>query len=74
MSEASIKRPEIWLNRKQTAEYLTRGGCPLSCVSLANMAARGGGPPYVRISKKIIRYEKGEVRDWANATVRRFVP
>ena len=32
--------------------------------SLANMRSRGGGPPYIRLSRTAIRYSRRALTDW----------
>jgi hypothetical protein len=73
---AEPKTENWWLNRKQASDYLASVGCPLSPQSLAHMAVRdnaGAGPPFTRISKKIVRYHRDDLRDWANRTARRVL-
>jgi predicted DNA-binding transcriptional regulator AlpA len=47
------------LNSKQAAIYLG-----LAKVTLDTMRCRGGGPPFVRISRKAIRYRVGDLDQW----------
>ena len=68
--------PRYWLNRKQASEYLGRVGCPVAPQTLANMAANGnsgGGPPYTKIARKIVRYHRDDLREWANQNARRVL-
>lgn len=63
-----------WMSRKKAAEYLSRVGCPLSPHTLAKMAKnnnRGGGPPFTKISQRIVRYHKDDLRAWADTNARR---
>jgi len=43
----------------------------LSPRTLEAMRARGGGPPYVRVSARCIRYRVADLEAWASAHVRR---
>jgi len=57
-----------WLTRKQAAIYLTSIGCAISEGTLTNMAANnnaGRGPPFTRVSWKVIRYNRADLDDWA---------
>jgi hypothetical protein len=47
---------------KQAARTLS-----VSPRTLRNWRVRGGGPPYVRISARCIRYRSGDLTAWANA-------
>ena len=65
-----------WLSRKAAAAYLTKVGCPLSPQTLAHMACNNnarGGPPYTKVSRKIVRYHMDDLKEWANQNARRVV-
>lgn len=62
------------LSRKEAARFLTQIGCPLAPRTLANMASNnnaGGGPPFIRIRRRIVVYSEDELRAWALANTRR---
>lgn len=48
-----------YLNTEQAARYLG-----LSKVRLEMWRCRGGGPPYVRIGTRIIRYRRSQLDAW----------
>jgi hypothetical protein len=52
------------LRRKAVAVALTEAGYPIAAATLATMAVRGGGPPYVLFGR-IPLYRWGEVHAWA---------
>ena len=57
-----------WLTRKQAADYLTSIGCAVSAGALGNMAAHdnaGKGPPFTRVSFRVIRYNRADLDAWA---------
>ena len=65
---------DIWLTRKQAANYLTRSGCGVQPKTLANMAANNnakGGPPFVKTRNRIVRYREADLRAWAEQETRR---
>ncbi len=63
-----------WLNRKEAAIYLAKIGCPVSGRTLDTLAQNnneGGGPSFVRIRKKFVRYNRSDLEAWAKkVTVR----
>jgi hypothetical protein len=63
-----MARESDFLSRKEASAYLAKIGCPLSVQTLANLAANqnaGNGPPFLRIRKKIVRYQKSLLDEWA---------
>jgi hypothetical protein len=60
--------PNCWLTRKEAAAFLGTIGCPISHRTLANMAAKDnamGGPPFQRVRRKIVRYQRDDLVRWA---------
>lgn len=47
------------LNTKQAASYLG-----LAKITLDTMRCRGGGPPFVRISRRAVRYRIPDLDEW----------
>lgn len=43
----------------------------LSKRTLRNWRVRGGGPPFIRISKRCIRYRVSDLESWAERNVRK---
>ena len=41
-----------------------------SCRALQNWRTRGGGPPYVKVSARSVRYRRRELMSWAEAKLR----
>src|SRR5262249_46109095 len=54
------------LRRAELAELLTALGFPHSTGGLANLAVRGGGPPFSKYGKTVI-YRWGDGLAWAQA-------
>ncbi|MBT5566725.1 MAG: helix-turn-helix domain-containing protein [Rhodospirillaceae bacterium] len=54
------------VNENIAAEYLG-----LSPRTLQNWRVRGGGPLFVRISNRSIRYRLSDIQDWIEARIRR---
>lgn len=63
LSQSDIRpNPESLLRPENAADFL--------CVSRRTLEAwrhRGGGPRYVRISSRCIRYERSDLIDWKNS-------
>jgi hypothetical protein len=54
--------------------FLAELGVPVSPRTLERWAANrnaGGGPPYIRLKTKIIRYLKDDLRAWVSREVQR---
>lgn len=71
----SATESEDMLTRKEAAAYLRTLGYSVSPDYLCNLAAKdnaGGGPPFYRIHQKVIRYKRGEVKDWLQSRMRRI--
>jgi len=63
-----MSEPPIWLCRKDAAAYLTSIGCPISPATLEKLASNdnaGGGPRFVRMRWRTVRYRKDDLADWA---------
>lgn len=56
--------PDAKLTRRATAEALTAAGYPVTLSTLATMATRGNGPPFMRFGRRPI-YRWGDVLEWA---------
>lgn len=70
----SDRKKEAWLCRKRAADFLADLGCPVSPRTLEKWAAnnnRGGGPPFIRVKSKIVRYLKDDLTSWASREVQR---
>ncbi len=55
-----------YLSEQEAANYLS-----LSPSTLRNWRVAGGGPPFVKISKRCIRYRRSDLDQWAEARVRK---
>lgn len=65
-----IKPEKKWLCRKEAAVFLTEMGCAISPRTLQNMASHnnaGGGPSFYRSGYATIRYDKGDLIEWAKS-------
>lgn len=63
-----------YLTRREASAYLKSIGDPLAVQTLANMAANnnaGGGPPFISIGWRTLRYPKKALNAWAAARKRR---
>lgn len=57
-----------WLTRKEACAFLGRLGCPVSPRTMGNWASNGNarrGPPFTRARWRIVRYQRGDLREWA---------
>lgn len=66
MAEPLSKK--LWLSRKEAVIYLESIGCPISQGTIENLAMNnnaGHGPPYSRIRKKVVRYNRCDLDAWA---------
>ena len=60
--------PEYWnglINEEAAAEYLG-----LKVRTMQGFRYRGGGPRYIAISSRCLRYRRIDLRSWADARVR----
>lgn len=60
--------PEFWhalVDERTIAKFLG-----LTVRTMQALRQRGGGPQYVRVSARCIRYRRAEVKSWADARVR----
>jgi len=67
-------RESDWLSRKGAARFLATLGVPISPRTLEKWASNGnagGGPPYLRLKQKIVRYCKDDLRAWVAKEVTR---
>lgn len=55
---------EQLLSEKQAAKLLG-----ISDRTLRNWRVRGGGPKFVRVSARCIRYKRGDLQDWIDRKV-----
>jgi hypothetical protein len=53
------------INERAAAEFIG-----YSCRALQNWRIRGGGPVYVRVSKRSIRYRRCDLIAWAEKNLR----
>ncbi len=53
------------INEKEAAAFLK-----LTDRTMQGFRHRGGGPQYVRISSRCLRYRRADLRDWADARIR----
>ena len=49
------------VTEKEAAKFLG-----YSVRALQNWRLRGGGPPFVKVSSRSVRYRRGDFRDWAH--------
>jgi len=61
-AQAVYDDPERLMRPEETAKFLG-----LSPRGLENLRHRGGGPKFVRISKRCVRYRRGTAIDYAAA-------
>jgi len=57
--------PDRLLSEKQAARYL--GFTPRA---LQNWRLRGGGPAFVKVSARAVRYRLSDLADWVNRRIR----
>lgn len=55
------------LSRKEAADHLTAMGFPVAPRTLARLAAKRQGPPYVRFLWRIVTYKRADVEAWARS-------
>jgi hypothetical protein len=59
---------EVWLTRKEAANYLTSKGFPVAYFTLRNLAYQkniGKGPPFRRFGWRTVRYRQDLLLKWA---------
>ncbi|HPP03131.1 MAG TPA: helix-turn-helix domain-containing protein, partial [bacterium] len=56
----------VWVNEKQAAKIMG-----VSPRSLQAWRLRGGGPAFVRVSKRCIRYRLADIQAWAGERLAR---
>ena len=66
MAKTQHKANGLLISEKQAAKYLS-----LSPRTLRNWRVRGGGPPFVRISARCIRYRPEDLEAWADGKLRK---
>lgn len=60
---------DVWLTRKEAANFILTLDFPMTAKRLERMAANnnsGGGPPFVRSGWRTVHYHKEEVRNWVD--------
>jgi hypothetical protein len=57
----------VWLTRKEAAAHLNSLGYPISLRTLASLATRRQGPPYRRLLRRIVRYDRIKLEEWAKS-------
>jgi hypothetical protein len=58
-----------WLTRKEATAFLKSIGCSVAPQTLANLASNnneGGGPPFRRFRKRVVRYQLSRLKEWAS--------
>lgn len=68
VTPARQKPDKEWMSRKEAAHYLTKIGCPISWMTLANMASNnnsGKGPSFSRFRWSSVRYHRDDLDKWA---------
>lgn len=73
MSDGSASE---WLTRKEASAFLCSIGCPVAPKSLCNMASNNnamGGPPFTRVRFNMVRYERKDLRLWAERQTEKVI-
>ena len=65
MAQDAQYDPDQLLTEKQAASILC-----YSQRALQNWRLRGGGPQYVKVSARSIRYRRCDLREWTNSRLR----
>lgn len=65
MTRSTSKQPQL-ITEKDAARMLS-----ISERTLRNWRTRGGGPRFVRVSARCIRYRISDIEDWAAERTRR---
>ena len=65
-TQTTVRIQANLLNEVQAADYLA-----VSPRTLRNWRTRGGGPKYVRISARCIRYRMSDLSEWTENRTRR---
>ena len=66
--DEAVSEPAFWhslIDEKEAAAFLG-----LERRSMQGFRQRGGGPAFMRISSRCIRYRRIDLRDWAEARMR----
>ena len=61
--------PDYWhalIDSNAAAEF-----CGTTSKTMETWRMKGGGPPFVRVSRKCIRYRRLDLREWADTQMRR---
>ena len=58
-SAQSVERPDTLLTERQAARMLA-----VTTRALQAWRYRGGGPPFIRISSRLIRYRQCDLHEW----------
>jgi hypothetical protein len=62
----------IWLTRRETSLYLSeQHGIRLGPAALANLAVKGGGPPFHKDGGRLVVYYRPDIDAWAPTRSRR---
>ena len=64
------EQDKVWLTRKQAAMFLCSLGTGISAGQLGKMACHDNarkGPPFTRSGWNTVRYEREDLRAWAEA-------
>jgi hypothetical protein len=63
------ENPDYWhalIDSGAAAEF-----CGTTSKTMETWRMKGGGPPYVRVSRKCIRYRRADMREWADTQIRK---
>ena len=60
-------QPKELMNRKEAAAYLASLGYPLAPATLARIAGRRKGPPFIRFGWRTVAYRREDLVAWARA-------
>ena len=64
-----VENPDYWhalIDSNAAAEF-----CGTTSKTMETWRMKGGGPPFVRVSRKCIRYRRLDLRKWADTQMRR---
>lgn len=62
----ATRDPEALLNQRQAADLMGVSERTLEC-----WRSRGGGPPFVKISRRAVRYRRQDIDQWVGERVQR---
>ena len=62
----ATRDPQALLNQRQAADLIGVSERTLEC-----WRSRGGGPPFVKISRRAVRYRRQDIDQWVGERVQR---